>query len=161
MTAQEYLVRAYHCQLLIQTKCEQLEMLKGLLTNLSVPTDREQVSCTKDVHSMDEMIARIADLEEEIRADRNTFARYEYENITLINQLASYKDRKIILLRYARYLDWSAVAAELNLSVRRGHTIHKQALDRMTEILRREHLIDTVEDRNERRTYVYFERGIK
>ena len=160
MTAQEYLVRAYNYKLLIRNKYEQLNVLRDLVSCISVPTDREFVSGTKDVHSMEGMIASITDLENEIKADENTFAQYEFENITIINKLSGYKERRIMLFRYVRCMDWSAIASDMNLSKRRVQTIHKQALDLITDIMKREGIVPDIEKRQKKGTYVRFERRL-
>ena len=159
MTTQEYLIRPYHCKLLIQSKREQLNMLRDLLTNLSVPTDRGASSGMKEAHGMERMIASITDLEDEIRADEVRLAQYEFEIISLINRLSDYRERSVMILRYMRYMDWKGIAGAMDLSMRYVQTIHTRALKNTTEIMKREKIVLNVEARKSRAPYVRFTGG--
>ena len=160
MTAQEYLIRAYHYRLLIRSKREQLSLLMDMLTNITVPTDREPTGGTRKTQTMESLIASVTDLENELRNDEGNFARYEVETISLINKLVGYKERRVMTLRYVRYMDWNEIAGAMTLSIRRVQTIHRDALDRLTGIMRRDKIVANVEDRKDREPYIRFEKGV-
>ena len=65
--AREYLKSFREEEAKISLKVRQLQTLRDQLTSISVSMDKEQVSHTKNVSVMSETIARIVDLEQEIR----------------------------------------------------------------------------------------------
>lgn len=79
INAREYLKSFRREEARIALKVRQLQSLRDKLTSLSVPTDKEKVSHTKDVTAMSKTIARIVDMEKEIclRNDRLTESKCE------------------------------------------------------------------------------------
>ena len=69
MTAKEYLNQAYWLDRRIDSKLEQLSALKDMATKTTSVMSDDVVSHTRNVHSMQDVIAKIIDMQAEINAD--------------------------------------------------------------------------------------------
>ena len=69
MTAKEYLNQAYWLDRRIDSKLEQLSALKDMATKTTSIMSDDVVSHTRNVHSMQDVIAKIIDMQAEINAD--------------------------------------------------------------------------------------------
>lgn len=69
MKAKEYLERAYWLDQMIDSKLEQVASLRAMATKTTTIMKRDVVSRSRNMHSMEDTVAKIADLEEEINAD--------------------------------------------------------------------------------------------
>ena len=69
MTPKEYLNQAYWLDRRIDSKLEQLSALKDMATKTTSAMTDDVVSHTRNVHSMQDVIAKIIDMQAEINAD--------------------------------------------------------------------------------------------
>ena len=70
MTVKEYLGQAYRIDQRINSKLEQVTSLRSLVTKASTPTFSDMPrSATRNIHSMENLIVKIMDMEREINAD--------------------------------------------------------------------------------------------
>ena len=63
MTAKEYLNQAYWLDRRIDSKLEQLSALKDMATKTTSAMNDDVVSHTRNVHSMQDVIAKIIDMQ--------------------------------------------------------------------------------------------------
>lgn len=85
--AREYLKSFQWQEAKIALRERQLQSLRNRLTSLSVPTDKEQVSHTKNVSVMSETIARIVDMEKEIELLKDRLEESKYEAYHYFDQI--------------------------------------------------------------------------
>ncbi len=69
MTAKEYLNQAYWLDRRINSKLEQLSALRDMATKTTSIMSDDVVSRTRNVHSMQDVIAKIIDMQAEVNAD--------------------------------------------------------------------------------------------
>lgn len=73
----------------ISLKIERVKALRDKLTSLSVPMDKEQVSHTKNVSIMADIIAMIADIEKEIDQQSCELVEAQKEAFRFLDQIPS------------------------------------------------------------------------
>ncbi len=72
MTAKQYLSQAYRIDQRINSKLEQIVSLRALAAKATSTLSDTLPSGTRNVHSMEDIIAKMVDLENEINADIDT-----------------------------------------------------------------------------------------
>ena len=69
MTAKEYLSQAYWLDRRINSKLEQLSSLNDIATRSTSVMSDDVVSRTRNVHAMEDVIAKIVDMKAEVNAE--------------------------------------------------------------------------------------------
>ena len=135
MTAKEYLQRTYLIDKMINSKIEQVRSLKEMSTKAAaVLTDMPGGS--RDVHSKENIIARMLDMENELKADIDRMVRIKEEVTAAINAVEDEECRLLLELLYIRFMSWSQIAVEMQLSVRSIYRLHDKALKKIFEFLK-------------------------
>ena len=80
------------------------------------------------------IIAKIVDLESEIKSEIETFIELKKEIRDTINQLESVNEKLVLKYRYLLFCQWDEICDKLNYSRRQIRRIHDSALVNM-EIL--------------------------
>lgn len=75
MKAFDYLDSLRTIEIRIQIKTRQARHLRDTMSNITAPMDMEQVSHTKNVSAMQDTMAMVLDLEEEISELKNTLMK--------------------------------------------------------------------------------------
>lgn len=99
MNARDYLESLQEDSERIQIKQEQVQRLHESLTALSVPTDKEQVSHTKNVTVLADTVAQIVDMEKEIDQQLELLYQKQRQARAFFSQLKP-KYEKILIERY-------------------------------------------------------------
>lgn len=130
MNAKQYLKQAYRLNELINSDLAELDQLRALSTSVSSPnlfgmpsggsrnTEPAFVRC----------IDKIIDLEKVIDAEIDRLVALKKEIREVINQIPDNDQKLCLKLRYIQFLKWSAVADEMELSLKQVHRIHNEAL---------------------------------
>jgi len=135
MTAKEYLSQAYKLDLRISGKLEQLESLRALTQKVTVSFDRDRVSHTRNVSSLEDTILHLVEVENEINASIDALVNLKMEIATSIAGVEN-KDYQILLeQRYICFHSWEEIASVLQCTVRWVHELHKRALEAFQQLL--------------------------
>ena len=101
MTAREYLQTILDAGKRIQIKQDEVKRLHESLTSLSISTDKEQVSHTRNVSLMSDTISRIVDMEHEIDQQLNALYSLHREAAKYFDHLRP-EYAKVLIDRYIR-----------------------------------------------------------
>lgn len=135
MTAKEYLKQAFHIDRRINDKLEQISSMRDLATKAtSVITDMPG-SATHDPHSMQEVIAKIIDDEEEVNATIEGLVDLKRDIRHTIEQVPDENEKMLLEQRYLSFKSWERLAEDMNFSLRWVHIMHGRALKAVEKIL--------------------------
>lgn len=128
MTAKEYLSKIYKNEIIIQNKLTELEKLKEDVIGISICADKEYIQSSKTKDKMGDMIAKIVDLENEIK---DTISTCYDEKQAIIKQLESMNDINYYNILFKRYVANKSVvdiSKDMGYSYRHIQRIYNMAL---------------------------------
>jgi hypothetical protein len=128
MTAKDFLQQAYRIDQRINSKLEQVSSLRALATKATSTLTDTHVDFTRDVHSMDGVIAKMIDLEAEINADIDCLVDLKREIVTVIKRVQNPEHQTLLELRYLCFKSWDDIAAEMHYSIQNAFKMHGRAL---------------------------------
>ena len=131
MTAKEYLNQAYWLDRRIDSKLEQLSVLKDMATKTTSVMSDDVVSHTRNVHSMQDVIAKIIDMQAEINADIDQLVDLKREIMQVVKAVQNPEHQTLLELRYLCFKSWEDVAQELGYNVRHIYRLHDEAVDQI------------------------------
>lgn len=131
MTAKEYLNQAYWLDRRIDSKLEQLSALRDTATKTTAVMDSEVVSHTRNVHSLQDVIAKIIDIQEEINGDIDALVDLKRDIMRTIKGVADPEGQTVLELRYLCFKRWEEISVIMNYSVRRIYQIHDAAMEKL------------------------------
>ena len=132
MTPKEYLNQAYWLDRRIDSKLEQLSALRDTATKTTAVMDGEVVSHTRNVHSLQDVIAKIIDMQEEINSDIDALVDLKRDIMRTIRGIEDPEAQTVLELRYLCFKRWEEISVIMNYSVRRVYQIHDEALEKLT-----------------------------
>ena len=132
MTAKEYLNQAYWLDRRIDSKLEQLSALKDMATKTTSVMSDDVVSHTRNVHSMQDVIAKIIDMQAEINADIDQLVDLKREIMQVVKAVQNPEHQTLLELRYLCFKSWEDVAEELGYNVRHIYRLHDEAVEQST-----------------------------
>ena len=106
MTAKEYLNQAYWLDRRIDSKLEQLSALRDTATKTTAVMDGEVVSHTRNVHSLQDVIAKIIDMQEEINGDIDALVDLKRDIMQTIREIEDPEAQTVLELRYLCFKRW-------------------------------------------------------
>lgn len=127
MTAKEYLRQAYNIDQRINAKIEQVTSLRELTTKATA-TLSDMPSGTRNIHSKENIIAKMIDLEDEINADIDELIGLKQEILSVIKSVENTEYQTLLELRYLCFKSWEQIAVELGYSLHYVYKIHNAAL---------------------------------
>jgi len=130
MTAKQYLMQARYLNELINSHIKELEQLRLILTSVpSIDFSKEKVQGGKlPGDKISNIIAKIVDLEKQIKDEINSFIDLKKEIHDVIEAVKNPNERLILRCRYIEFLTWEQVAERTNYSIRQVYRIHARAL---------------------------------
>ena len=131
MTAKEYLNQAYWLDRRIDSKLEQLSALRDTATKTTAVMDSEVVSHTRNVHSLQDVMAKIIDIQEEINGDIDALVDLKRDIMRTIREIEDPEAQTVLELRYLCFKRWEEISVIMNYSVRRVYQIHDEALEKI------------------------------
>ena len=135
MTAKEYLSQAYKLDLRINGKLTQLDSLRALTQKVTVSYDRQPVSHTRNVSSLEDTVLHLVEVENEINASIDALINLKMEIATSIAGVENTDYQILLEQRYICFHTWEAIASSLQCTVRWVHELHKRALEAFQQIL--------------------------
>lgn len=134
MNAKEYLSKAFGLDQRINSKLEQVAVLREIATKVTASLHDERVSGTKQRSPMENAAAKLIDLEHEIDIDVDKLVDLKREIIGVINSVQQPEYLLLLELRYLSYKKWEEIAETMNYSYRQVHRMHGQALNNIRNI---------------------------
>jgi len=128
MTSKEYLSLAYRIDQRINSKLEQIVSLRALATKATSTLSDTPPSGTRNVHSMEDIIAKIVDLENEINRDIDILVDLKREFVSVIRKIDNTEYQTLLELRYLCFKTWEQIAVDMGYSLQHIFRIHDKAL---------------------------------
>ena len=135
MSAKDYLSQAYRIDQRINSKIEQVQSLRDLAEKATATlSDVPPSKGTRNIHRMEDVIAKMVDLESEINADLTHLINLKHEIVTVIKCVESPELQTLLELRYLCFKTWEQIAVELHFDLRWVHRLHNRALNEVDAI---------------------------
>ena len=131
MTAKEYLNQAYWLDRRIESKLEQLSALRDTATKTTAVMDGEVVSHTRNVHSLQDVIAKIIDMQEEINSDIDALVDLKRDIMRTIKGIENPEYQTLLELRYLCFKRWEEISVVMNYNLRHIYRLHDEALEKV------------------------------
>ena len=135
MRAKEFLSRAWLIEEQIQSKLEQIESLKSLACKVTTGFGKEPVDHTRNVTSMQDVIVRILEAEEELNHRIDDLVSMKMEVMQVIDRVKDVTLRLILEKRYLSFFTWEKIAVDMGYTVRWALQHHEEALRAVQKIL--------------------------
>jgi len=123
----EYLNRAFVLYCEIKSKAEQVEHLRSLLDSIG-PIIANMPKGQPDPHSNERKIVNILDKESKIAETANRLLEVSCEIAEIISKIKSQKQRRLLELRYLKFLQWDDIVEELDISSFYVYQLHRDAV---------------------------------
>lgn len=128
MATKEYLSQAYRIDQRINSKLEQIVSLRELATKATSTLSDTPRSGSRNVHSMEGIIVKMVDLENEINKDIDTLVDLKREFVFIIKRIDNPEYQTLLELRYLCFKTWEQIAVEMGYSLQHIFRIHDKAL---------------------------------
>ena len=135
MTAKEYLNQTYWIDKRINVKIKQAESMRRLAFK-ATPVLSDMPSGTRNIHSRENAVAKMIDLENEINSEIDRFVNLKREIMTAIKSIGNEEYQLLLEMRYLNYIPWRNIANEFNCSIRSIYRLHEKALEKISQNLK-------------------------
>jgi len=128
MEAKEYLKLAWKVDQQIDDKIEQINILRELSEKTTAVLSAMPGKTTRNVHSREEVIARMMDTEEALNQEVLNLMNIR-ENVRLaIAEVENVECRMLLEERYLCYHGWNQIAEDMGYSLDNVYKLHRKAL---------------------------------
>jgi len=135
VNAKEYLSQAFQLDQRINSKLEQVSMLRDLALKTTSVLQDDKVQSTKQQSPMETALVKLMSLEEEINNDVDQLIDLKRELATFVSEMENPSYRLLLELRYLSGSTWEEVAVIMGYDVRWVYRLHRKALDEATRLL--------------------------
>ncbi|GHU68106.1 hypothetical protein FACS1894184_09310 [Clostridia bacterium] len=132
MTIQEtksYLSQAWWIDRHIQSKIEQQTSLRELAAKAVSTLSDMPRSPSPNLQPMENIIAKICDLEQEINGDIDALVDLKCEIMAVIKNVTDQEQQIILEKRYLGFITFERIAVDMNYSMRHTFRLHDEALE--------------------------------
>jgi hypothetical protein len=129
MSTKDYLSQAYRIDQRINSKLAQVMCLRDLLGKATGTLSGAPKAATPNLHSMEDTIAKMVDLENEINEDIDALVDLKAEIMRRIKRVENKEYQTILELRYLCFKRWEEVSVELGYSIQHLFRLHDEALE--------------------------------
>ena len=126
-----YLEQAYRIDQRINCKMEQVSSLHSLTTKATSMITDMPGSPTRNIHKMEDIIAKIVDLENEINDDIDKLVDLKAEITTVIKEVDDPELQSLLEQRYLNFRTWEQIAVDMGYNVRHLYRMHDKALKKV------------------------------
>lgn len=124
----KYLSQIEYIDEMIGEKQDIIDSLRSSITGTSASTENERVQ-TSPKDRLGETCAKIVDLCEQLNKDIDSFIDTKAEVIQTIDQYVDdLKERRLLYLRYLKFIPIESCAKELHVSQRTAYNLHKAGI---------------------------------
>lgn len=135
MDAKEFLSRAYLLDLQIQTKMQQIEMLRAFASRVSSGIRKDVVKYDRSQNRMEDTVLKILEEEEELNRKIDELVDAKREIREVINLVEDVPQQLVLEKRYLLFQDWEMIRIDLNYTIRWVLKLNKFALKSVQWIL--------------------------
>ena len=135
MTATEYLEQIQRLDRQINSKLAILSSLEASATRTTAAVEGEVVSHTRNVHALQDTIAKIMDLREEVNADIDCLVDLKDEAESVIRCLEDIASQTALILHYVQLEPWKEVAAAMYYNLRSVYKIRDRAIEQLDALI--------------------------
>lgn len=129
--AVNYLSQIEYIEEMIGEKQDIIDSLRSSITGTSASTESERVQ-TSPKDRLGETCAKIVDLCEQLNRDIDSFVDMKAEVIQTIDQYVDdLKERRLLYLRYLKFIPIGSCAKELRISRATAYNFHKAAMQKI------------------------------
>ena len=132
MSIKDYLSQAYRIDQRIDSKLAQVMSLRDLLGKATGTLSGVPKAATPNPHSMEDTIAKMVDLENEINEDIDALVDLKAEIMRRIKRVENTEYQTILELRYLCFKRWEEIAVDMGYSLRRVYELHDCALEEIS-----------------------------
>lgn len=129
MTTKEYLAQAYRIDQRINSKLEQIVSLRELATKATSTLSDTPPSGSRNVHSMEGIIVKMLELENEINDDIDELVDLKKEIMSIIKKINNPEQQTLLELRYLCFKTWEQIAVDMGYSIQNAYKVHDRALE--------------------------------
>ena len=129
MSTKDYLSQAYRIDQRINSKLAQVMSLRDLLGKATGTLSGAPKAATPNPHSMEDTMAKMVDLENEINDDIDALVDLKTEIMRRIKRVENTEYQTILELRYLCFKRWEEVSVELGYSIQHLFRLHDEALE--------------------------------
>lgn len=129
MTTKEYLAQAYRIDKRINSKLEQIVSLRELATKATSTLSDTPPSGSRNIHSMEGIIVKMMELENEINADIDVLVDLKKEIMSIIKKINNPEQQTLLELRYLCFKTWEQIAVDMGYSIQNAYKVHDRALE--------------------------------
>ncbi|MGX8705611.1 MAG: DUF1492 domain-containing protein [bacterium] len=137
MTAKEYLSQAYWLDKRINSKLSMVASLRETVTKTTGVMRDDVVSHTRNIHSMQDVIVKVIEIERELDADIDRLVDLKHDIINVIGQISDPSAQVVLEYRYVCYRQWKDIASELGMHMRNVYRLHGRGLQETEKILKK------------------------
>lgn len=128
MIAKDYLAQTYRIDQRINSKLEQITSLRELATKATSTISDMPHNPSKNIHSMESIIVKMVDLENEINADIDKLVDLKWHIVSIIKSVRNPEQQTLLELRYLCFHTWEQIAVDMDYSVQHIYRLHDSAL---------------------------------
>lgn len=114
-----------------------IENLRSACTSTTAQVSDMPRASSPNNHQMEELLARIMDLENDVATSKAEIERLRQEMLLHLNEWVEPEQAVLLTRRYADMLSWEDISDELNCTKRRVYQIHRDSLELLDERLNR------------------------
>ena len=128
MTTKEYLSQAYRVDRMITSKLQQVQSLRDLASRATSTLSDAPVGGSRNNHRMEDIIAKMIDLENEINGDIDRLVDLKRGIVAAIKSVPDPDHQVLLELRYLCFRSWGEIAADMRYSKDNIFKLHAKAL---------------------------------
>ena len=133
--AKEYFSRATKLDETINSKLQQVAVLRDLALKTTSVLQTDKIQGTKQRSPMENALVKLMSLEEEINTDIDNLVDLKRELASFVARIDNPSYRLLLELRYLSGRTWDEVAAMMGYEVSWIYRLHKKALKEANRIL--------------------------
>lgn len=133
--AKEYFYRATKLDELINSKLQQVAVLRELALKTTSVLQSDKIQGTKKLSPMEDALVKLMSLEEEINTNIDNLVNLKRELASFISRINNPSYQLLLELRYLSGRTWDEVAAMMGYEVSWIYRLHKKALKEANRIL--------------------------
>lgn len=135
MKIKEYLENAYRINHRISSKFEQIDSYNALATKATSTLSASSGGGTKDIHRMENIIVKIADLKSEIGEQIENLIEMQTTITHMIAELDNPEYQLVLELRYLNMKSWEQISVELGYNSRHARRMRDEAVCELERIV--------------------------
>lgn len=135
MKAREYLQQLRKMDLMIINKKTQILFLWDMARSITSTLKEVNVQGSGSADPMADTVAKIVDLQTEIKSDIDSYVEAKLEAIRLINMVDNDEYISILFRRYINYDSWRMIASDMHYTRQSVIKKHDLAIDAFQKVL--------------------------